>query len=164
MPSSALVKAVLLHCSEQLDGAVHKEPYTANARWERMSTISRDDGSDEYSGLGAPVLQRCLPLKGMGYTLMIELTRRYKESDPDTGVSVMVEPKLKHGERRSFCVAALSNTVMKISLVWTDPAAGVNAPDTLVNDLDLEVCRDPAQLGNVCHCDDCWLSASLPLL
>lgn len=52
---------------------------------------------------------------------------------------------LSAGEVREFPIAVPANTAkLKLMLAWNDPAADINAPKALVNDLDLELVHVPS--------------------
>jgi len=158
-PSAALVKAVLLNCANVLEGGLRRGPYSSSDHWSSLKNTNTnwegDTGQSTVTGGGRPVLTRCLPILDPSLTggmvpggLYLDFIKMHvpKETSgvnagqPLNGISDAEEPQLGTGEIRTFCVKILkSGRPQSISLVWTDPAAAVGAPDTLVNDLDLMI-------------------------
>ncbi len=121
-PTNALLKAVMLNGCQSLTGDVVIF-YGGNAR--RVESVER--APSDQQGFGRINLDRALYFKGDARQLILE------------DVSSSDDNALATGDEHSLDLVVRSGEDLRISLVWTDPAAESFSGRMLINDLDLEL-------------------------
>lgn len=113
-PSAALIKAVMI------DGA------NPAATILNEGTPTRND-----AGFGRLVLTDGMPLFSRTYTLLV------KSATGDATKDSFFTSSSLNPQKFEFCATVPVATDLKVTLVWTDAPAQVNAASALINDLDL---------------------------
>jgi hypothetical protein len=114
-------------------------PYYADV----FSTGFNDDTPNMFSGYGRVDLSSVLRIAGVTPTRDFDILTNRNDDSITTGVT------------NTYCFTASSASLpVKVTLVWTDPAASVSSSIQLVNDLDLTVTTDSCSSSSD---DDVWL-------
>jgi len=145
-PTAALIRNLLNLCALPLTGAVENHAMTEQRGWSRIASSQLRWGQPAptyVSGMGRPQLNKCLPLLGDPWRLLLEI----RKIEVNEALRLEFRERgLTLSQKRSFCFVVQSAVVdIRVGLVWTDPPgleSNGNTPDAekpLVHDLDLTV-------------------------
>lgn len=152
-PSAALVKAVLVNSALSIGPGPNSMPGPFRDCETGTNLGTMEAAPNNIEGWGVVRLDRTLHFEGDPERLAV-LTDTWCDG---TDRGAMRRSPIEEGRVDTFGLEGVGTSMqLRVTLVWTDPAASVGAGKALVNDLDLEVVDAAGRIfrGNVAMLDN----------